>query len=90
LFHYDYTISNNTTTDFFRVRSLTLPNRNLTLNLVTPGFFSNLDAGLGLLDFGGETAGLYAVGRSTVLHLTVHYSQVRRALCNCLDANEIL
>jgi len=41
-------------------------------------FLSNLDAGLGLLD-GRRGHGLYAERRSTVLHLTVHYSQVRRA-----------
>lgn len=55
LFHYDYTISNNTTNDFLLVTLDVAAQPNTIQNLSTPdGFIGIFDAGLGLLDFGGE------------------------------------
>lgn len=63
LFHYDYTISNNTTTDFSLVTIDVAAQPDAIKNLVTPnGFLSNFDAGLGLLDFGGEDSPGFTAG----------------------------
>ncbi len=54
-FHYDYTISNDTNSDFLLVTLDVAAQPNAIQNLVAPtGFFSNFDAGLGLLDFAGQ------------------------------------
>jgi len=63
LFHYDYTISNNTDTDFSLVTIDVAAQPSAIQNLVTPnGFLSNFDAGLGLLDFGGEYSPGFTAG----------------------------
>lgn len=63
LFHYDYTISNNTTTDFSLITIDVAAQPDAIQNLVTPnGFLSNFDAGLGLLDFGGEDSPGFTAG----------------------------
>ena len=63
LFHYDYTISNNTTNDFLLVTLDVAAQPNAIQNLATPdGFVAIFDAGLGLLDFGGEDSPGFSAG----------------------------
>ncbi len=63
LFHYDYTISNDTSNDFLLVTIDVAAQPDAIQNLVTPtGFFSNFDAGLGLLDFAGQESTGFTAG----------------------------
>lgn len=63
LFHYDYTISNDTTTDFSLVTIEVAARPDAVQNLVIPnGFLSSFDASLGLLDFGGADSPGFTAG----------------------------
>lgn len=63
LFHYNYTISNDTINDFLLVTIDVAAQPNAIQNLVTPtGFFSNFDPGIGLLDFAGPASTGFTAG----------------------------
>ena len=62
LYHYDYSIANNTASDLFDLDINVAPGLNTVQNLTAPaGFMATNDTGLGIVDFLEDTSSFTAV-----------------------------